>query len=241
MQGFSRSALSLVGLVLLLGVMRSLGNKGVSLGRLAYSIGFGLRLGVDVLGAGLLLSGVRRRIDLGGSGGNIGDSGSIGGGGSIGLGLGLIVVLQLGAVDFGVLPEAILHCPAKIVSTGPSASKTIENILEFINTVDALGLFLGEDEAAERSLEVLSARPVGHASKTRAVPVDLAGLWVERSLLASLLLELLGVQTTFQISRLALLGLRGSSFFANLGSNGVEGLGVGIITILFPDRRKDRD
>ena len=54
---------------------------------------------------------------------------------------------------------------------------------------------------------------MGHASKARAVPVDLAGLRVERSLLASLLLELLSVQSTFQSSRLVLLGLRGSSLY----------------------------
>lgn len=82
---------------------------------------------------------------------------------------------------------------------------------------------------------------MGHASETRAVPVDLTGLRVESSLLAGLFLELLRIQATFQSSRLALLGLLGSSFLPDLGSNGVEGLGVGIVTILFPDRRKDRD
>lgn len=82
---------------------------------------------------------------------------------------------------------------------------------------------------------------MGHASKARAIPVDLTGLRVECGLLTSFLLELLGVQSTLKSSGLALLGLRGSPFLPNLGSNGVEGLGLGIIASLFANGSKDGD
>lgn len=103
----------------------------------------------------------------------------------------------------------------------------LHNILELLNAVNALGFLLGVHEAAEGTLEVLSAGSVCHATKTRAVPVDLASLRVECGLLASLILELLG--------------LRSGPFLPDLGSDGIEGLGVGIFAILFADRRKKRD
>jgi hypothetical protein len=61
------------------------------------------------------------------------------------------------------------------------------DVLELVNAVHALGLLIREDEAAECRLELLSTRAVGHATQTRAVPVDLASLGVESTLLASLL------------------------------------------------------
>jgi hypothetical protein len=56
-------------------------------------------------------------------------------------------------------------------------------VLELVNALHALGLFCGEDEAAERGLELLSTRSVGHAAEAWAIPVDLASLRVERPLL----------------------------------------------------------
>lgn len=65
------------------------------------------------------------------------------------------------------------------------------NILELLNAVYALRLFRRVDEAAESGLELLSTRTMGHSTQAGAVPVDLAGLWVECALLSSLLLKLL--------------------------------------------------
>jgi hypothetical protein len=232
MQVFKESsALSLAGLVLILGIERSLGDEGVALGGLTLGSSLGLHLGVDVLGAGVLLVRVRGGIDLGGGGG------LFGGGGSVTLGL-VVVVFQFGTVDIGVFTEAILHGPGRLLVNKHHRQIYQHNILELLNAVNALGLLLGVDEAAERSLEVLSAWPVGHATEARAVPVDLASLRVECGLLASLFLKLLGVQTTFQSGGLG--RLRGGAFLTDLGSNGVEGLGGGIIAILLFGR-EERD
>lgn len=67
-----------------------------------------------------------------------------------------------------------------------------ENALELFNAVHALRLLGGVHEAAEGSLELLAARAVGHPAQARAVPVDLAGLGVERGLLVGFVLEFLG-------------------------------------------------
>lgn len=67
----------------------------------------------------------------------------------------------------------------------------VPHVLELVDTIHALGLLLGEDEAAECRLELLAARPVGHAAQARAVPVDLARLGVEGALLVGLGLQLL--------------------------------------------------
>lgn len=63
------------------------------------------------------------------------------------------------------------------------------HVLELVNALHALGLLVGVDEAAERRLELLAARAVGHAAQAGAVPVDLARLGVECALLVGLLLE----------------------------------------------------
>lgn len=65
--------------------------------------------------------------------------------------------------------------------------------LELINTIHPLGLLLGVNKAAKSCLELLAARPVGHATQTRAVPVNLAGLRVERCFLACFFFEVGGV------------------------------------------------
>jgi hypothetical protein len=235
MQVFKESsALSLAGLVLILvlilGIERSLGDEGVALGVLTLGGSLGLHLGVDILGAGLLLVRVRGGINLGG------DGGLFGGGGSVALGL--VVVFQFRTVDIGVFTEAILHGPGRPLVNKHHRQIYQHNILELLNAVNALGLLLGVDEAAERSLEVLSAWPVGHATEARAVPVDFSSLRVECGLLASLFLKLLGVQTTFQSGGLG--RLRGGAFLTDLRSNGVEGLGGGIIAILLFGR-EERD
>lgn len=61
--------LSFVGLVLLLGVVCSLGNEEVLVG--VFSL---LHLGIDFLGTGLLFFGLGRCVDLGSGGGNFGCS-----------------------------------------------------------------------------------------------------------------------------------------------------------------------
>jgi hypothetical protein len=73
--------------------------------------------------------------------------------------------------------------------SNPKRVQESPNVLELVNAVHALG-FLGRvDEAAESRLELLSARAVSHTTKARAIPVDLARLGVERTLLLSFLLE----------------------------------------------------
>lgn len=69
------------------------------------------------------------------------------------------------AVDIRVLLEASLHSP------------------ELFDTVDALGLFRAVNETRERGLEVFTTRAVRHATEARAIPVDLAGLFVVSGLL----------------------------------------------------------
>lgn len=230
MQGIKESSALSLGLVLVLGIECSLGDEGVDLGVLDLGSGLGLHLGFDFLSAGLLLLGVRGSIKFGGG------RGLFGGGGR--LALGLVVIFQLGAVDLGVFAEAILHGPRNPLVYINHLHVYQHNILELLDAVNALGFLLGVDEAAERSLEVLSARTVSHTTEARAVPVDLASLGVECSLLASLFLKLLGVQTTFQSGGLG--SLRGGAFLADLGSNGIEGLGAGVIVILL-FRREERD
>lgn len=63
-----------------------------------------------------------------------------------------------------------------------------ENSLELLNTVNTLRLLIRVYKAAKRRLELLSAWSVGHTTQTRAVPVNLAGLRVKRSLLTGFLL-----------------------------------------------------
>lgn len=69
------------------------------------------------------------------------------------------------AVNIRVLLEASLHGS------------------EFLDTVDALGLFRAVDETRECSLEVFTTRAMRHTAETRAVPVDLASLLVVSGLL----------------------------------------------------------
>lgn len=73
-------------MVLLLGVVRSLGDEGVTVGVLADLSSIGLHLSVDVLGTGVLFFGLRGGIDLRSGGGKCG------GCGSWGISLGLVVV-----------------------------------------------------------------------------------------------------------------------------------------------------
>lgn len=61
-------------------------------------------------------------------------------------------------------------------------------LLELVNAVHALGLGVRVDEATERGLELFTTWSVGHASQARAIPVDLARLWVEGALLTGFLL-----------------------------------------------------
>jgi hypothetical protein len=65
------------------------------------------------------------------------------------------------------------------------------HILELVNAVHAFGLLFREDEAAESLSELLAARSVSHTAKAWTVPVDLAGLLVKGTLLASLLFQIL--------------------------------------------------
>lgn len=60
-----------------------------------------------------------------------------------------------------MLPEAVLH------------------VSELVDALDAFGLGLGVDEAAEGLLELGAARAVGHSAKAGAGPVDLARFGVE--------------------------------------------------------------
>lgn len=68
-----------------------------------------------------------------------------------------------------MFPEAILHR------------------LEVLNAVHALRVFLREYEAAECRSELLATRPIRHTAQARTIPVDLAGLLVECSLLTRFL------------------------------------------------------
>lgn len=106
-----------------------------------------------------------------------------------------------------------------------------KHVLELLNAVHALRLLLRVHEAAERSLELLSARAMRHTTQARAVPVDLAGLGVESGFLASLLLELFRVHAS-------LAGC--SSLFADLRGDGVEGLGRGV-GVVFLELGEDGD
>ena len=64
-----------------------------------------------------------------------------------------------------MLPEALLHG------------------LELLDAVDPLRVRLGEDETRERLAELQPTGTVRHPTETRTVPVDLAGLRVERTTL----------------------------------------------------------
>lgn len=66
---------------------------------------------------------------------------------------------------------------------------TVADLLELFNAVHTLGLFGRVDEAAKCRLELFATRTVGHATKTRAVPVDLAGFGIECALLVGLLFQ----------------------------------------------------
>lgn len=69
-------------------------------------------------------------------------------------------------------------------------------VLELLDAVHALGLLGAEYEAAKRRFEFLATRPVGHASQARAIPIDLARLWVERALLSRLLFQLFNTSSS---------------------------------------------
>ena len=58
-----------------------------------------------------------------------------------------------------------------------------QNVLESLNTVHALWFLFRIHEAAERSAELLTAGPVGHAAEAGAVPVYFTGFFVEGALL----------------------------------------------------------
>jgi hypothetical protein len=60
------------------------------------------------------------------------------------------------------------------------------NALEFVDAVHALGLLGRIYKAAERCLELLTTRAMSHTAQTWAVPIDLACLWVECTLLICL-------------------------------------------------------
>jgi len=72
----------------------------------------------------------------------------------------------------------------------PSAALLSDvDVLELVDAVHALGLFSGVYEAAERRLELLTTRAMGHAAQTWAIPIDLACFRVECALLICLFLE----------------------------------------------------
>lgn len=219
-------------LVLLFRVVPDLGQQGVCLGVFTLLGGIGLHLAANFLGPGTLLIGVRRSVELSGGGFLFRGSGtrSRSRSGSTALGL-LIILLQLGAVHFRVLPEAILHAPAKQSARVKlaAAKSDLEYSLELLNAVNTLGLLRGVHEAAECRLEFLSARAVGHATQARAIPVDLASLRVERSFLTSFLLESPSIYATLQAIRFrgwwCWLRLRmGDLLLPDLRGDGVEGL-----------------
>lgn len=70
-------------------------------------------------------------------------------------------------------------------------SFSLVDVPELLNAVHALGLLLGKDEAAESFSELLAARSVSHTTEAWAIPVDLAGLLIESTLLACLLFQVL--------------------------------------------------
>jgi hypothetical protein len=152
--------------------------------------------GNHALGLRLLLHGLLRNGRVGGAGRGVGAGGVLaasGGGGNVGGGIGghviVVVGVDLRAVDFGVLAEAVLHVPVRLSAMPCHAiisNRVRAGLLEVVDAVHALGLLLAEDEAAEGSLELVSTRPGGHAAQARAVPVDLARLGVEGALLVGL-------------------------------------------------------
>lgn len=88
------------------------------------------------------------------------------------------------------------------------------DVLELFNAVHALGFFLGEDEAAESLSELLAARSMSHTTEAWAIPIDLAGLLVESTLLAGLLFQVLRRSGGSTVFRLWYGSIRGS--FANV-------------------------
>ena len=107
----------------------------------------------------------------------------------------------------------------------------------------ALRLFLREDETAEGRAELLAARAVCHAAETWAVPVDLASLLVECSLLSCLLLQLFRrpwrgfVGAGHLTVNCGCCGLRGGGLFPGL----CFGLGLGLRLSLCCDRVESRE
>ena len=57
--------------------------------------------------------------------------------------------------------------------------ETLLHAFELLHALNTLRLRIGVDETAESGAELLPAWSVGHTTKTRAVPVDLAGFGVE--------------------------------------------------------------
>ena len=100
--------LSLLALVLLFGIVRGLGQESIGLCALALRGIVGLRLGVDFLGTGPLLLGVRGCLLLSSARDLLSRSGST----ALD-----IIIFQLGTVHIGVLTEAILHAPGELLVT----------------------------------------------------------------------------------------------------------------------------
>lgn len=54
-----------------------------------------------------------------------------------------------------------------------------ENVLEILDAIHAFGIFFREHKAAESGAKFFPAGSMRHAPQTRAVPVDLASLFIE--------------------------------------------------------------
>lgn len=71
--------------------------------------------------------------------------------------------------------------------------ETALHLLEFVNAVHSFRLILAVHKAGERGAESFATGPICHASETGAVPVDLAGLLIERAFTVGGVLEVLRV------------------------------------------------
>lgn len=110
-----------------------------------------------------------------------------------------------------------------------------KDVLELVDAVHALGVLLREHEAAEGRLEVLAARPVGHAAQARAIPVDLARLRVEGALLAGILLQSFGRALDGCGSLGVGTGPLGSGLLVEGLVGGLVGLGLDLLALLLED------
>lgn len=68
-------------------------------------------------------------------------------------------------------------------------NKMRQDLLEILNTFNALGLFVGVNKAAESRSELFATRSVGHSSQAGTIPIDLSSLWIESSLLICFFLK----------------------------------------------------